>query len=109
MSCSTRRPADTLSLRNGRPFFPTEAVMITRPRLLLSVAALALLTTSCLNDPVGPETTGPDPFFPVFFEAVSANAHPLPAFINADGSTQAGRQLTSASVMIVLPNSLRLI
>jgi hypothetical protein len=83
--------------------------MIARAHSLLSVAALALLTTSCLSDPVGPETTGPDPLVPVIFEAVSANAHPLPAFINADGSTGAGRQLTSASVVIIAPDSLRLI
>jgi hypothetical protein len=82
--------------------------MIARTNLL-SVAALALLTTSCLGDPMGPETTGPDPLWPVVFEAVSANDRPLPAFINADGSTQAGRQLTNASVVITAPDSLRLI
>ncbi|MDB4887026.1 MAG: hypothetical protein JWN79_2464 [Gemmatimonadetes bacterium] len=64
--------------------------MITRTRSLLSVAALAVLTTSCLGNPMGIETTGPDPLYPVFFEAVSANDHPLPAFINADGSAQGG-------------------
>jgi hypothetical protein len=83
--------------------------MITRTYSLLSVAALALLTTSCLSDPVGPETTGPDPLWPVVFEAVSANDRPLPAFINADGSTKTGRQLTGASIMIIAPDSLRLI
>jgi hypothetical protein len=83
--------------------------MISRTRLLLPVAALALLTTSCLGDPMGPETTGPDPLWPAVFKAVSANDRALPAFINADGSTQAGRQLTSASVVLTAPDSLRLI
>lgn len=86
--------------------------MITGIRSLLSVVALALLTTSCLSDPAGPEVIiecleclgGP-----AAFEAVSANDRPLPAFINADGSTQSGRQLTRASLLLVAPDSLRLI
>jgi hypothetical protein len=87
--------------------------MSTRTRSLLSVVALALLTTSCLNDPVEPRVTHEcleclNPF-PIAFEAVSANDHPLPAFIDVDGSTQSGRQLTSASMLLFAPDSLRLI
>jgi hypothetical protein len=86
--------------------------MNMRTPSLLSVAVLALLTTSCLNDPVKPEVItecltclgGP-----VAFEAVSANDRQLPTYINADGSTGAGRQLTRGSVVIVSPDSLRLV
>jgi hypothetical protein len=84
--------------------------MNLRTRSPLSVIALALLTASCLGDPVKPETTGPDPIEPApAFEAVSANDRPLPTFINADGSSQSGRQLTRASMLLVAPDSLRLI
>ncbi len=82
--------------------------MITRARSLLSVAALALLATSCLNDPAEPEIII-DPVDPVAFEAVSANGRQLPTFLGADGSARPRRQLTRASTLLLPPNSLRLI
>jgi hypothetical protein len=82
--------------------------MNTRTGALLAVFPLALLTSACLSDPVEPRVII-DPLVPVTYEAVSANDRSLPAFINADGSTQSGRQLTHASLVLKAPDSLRLI
>ena len=81
-------------------------------RSLLPVLALALVTTSCLSDPVKPVVVteclrclgGP-----IAFAAVSANGRALPTFIDPDGATRSGRLLTGASVVIVSPDSLRLV
>jgi hypothetical protein len=87
--------------------------MSTRSRSLLSVVALAFLTTSCLNDAMEPTVT-PECMEclnhgPTAFEAVSANHHALPAFIDADGSTSSGQQLMRASMLLAAPDSLRVI
>ena len=87
--------------------------MNARTRSLLSVIVVALVTTSCLGDPMEPEVITECQTClgggGAAFEAVSANDRPLPAFINANGSTGSGLQLTRASVLIVSPDSLRLI
>lgn len=83
--------------------------MNTPARSVFALPVLLLLTSACLGDPAEPEIIIEPPPTPVEFEAVSANDQPLPAFINADGSTEAGKQLTEASLVLLHPDSLRLI
>jgi hypothetical protein len=88
-------------------------MMSKRTRSLLPIVALAFLTTSCSSDAVEPRVTLECleclDSFPFAFEAISANDHPLPAFIDADGSTDSGRQLTAASMLLLAPDSLQLV
>jgi hypothetical protein len=82
--------------------------MKTRILALSFVLTLPLLTFACLSEPAAPKPIIDRPQ-PVTYQAVRANDRPLPAFINADGSTQSGRQLVQGSLVIEPPGRLRLV